>query len=116
MDMMDGEECLVIDATRPSKAVKQVEQLKGLIRRTKLLNSDKLKGLTLKNIGTSSMVTSQIFRQILELNKRSLQHIGINYKTDVIREETRILFEELTLEEFPNLTSLTLQMNRAYLL
>ena len=44
------------------------------------------------------MVTSTVFRHLLTHNKTSLLHLGLSYETDVLREETRILFEEIGLD------------------
>lgn len=45
------------------------------------------------------------------MNTESLRHIELNYYTDVMREETRIFVEEIGLEEFKNLESLSVHMN-----
>ena len=49
-------------------------------------------------------------------NMNSLQAVSIEYKRDVMREETRILVDEIGLEQFRELQSLKLRMNRRYLL
>ena len=53
---------------------------------------------------------------MLNTNKRSLKQISLEYKTDVMREETRILTEEIGLDELPELELLRFRMNRTYLL
>ena len=57
-----------------------------------------------------------MLRQLLEENKESLKYLSISYSTDILREETRIIFNEIGIDEFPNLESISLHMNRAYLL
>mmetsp|Transcript_22856 Transcript_22856/g.30461 ORF Transcript_22856/g.30461 Transcript_22856/m.30461 type:complete len:88 (+) Transcript_22856:437-700(+) len=81
-----------------------------------MLSSDHLTGVCIRNINSASQLTSTVLRHILLHNKNSLEHLGISYATDVLREETRIAFEEIGLDELPNLRSISLNMNRAYLL
>ena len=81
-----------------------------------MLSNNHLTGISIKNISTASQVTSIVLRQLLEQNKLSLKHLSLSYSTDIMREETRIAFEEIGLDELPNLESISLHMNRAYLL
>lgn len=60
----------------------------------------------------ASKLTSLYWRDLLNSNKESLTHLTLQYKNDTVREETRILLEEIGLESFTNLTHLTLNMNR----
>ena len=80
------------------------------------MSSNALVGVTVRGINSASQVTSVVLRHILLNNKKSLRHIEIGYQTDVLREETRICVEEIGLEEFSELASFGLHMNRAYLL
>ncbi len=45
-------------------------------------------------------------------NKESLTHLQLDYKADILREETRILCEEIVLTNLTKLTEVTFHMNR----
>lgn len=55
---------------------------------------------------------SLVWRQLLKGNRESITKIKLEYKADVLREETRILCEEVGLSNLTKLEELTLHMNR----
>jgi len=55
---------------------------------------------------------SLVWRSLLRGNKESVSHIELDYKADILREETRILCEEIGLSNLPKLTELALHMVR----
>ena len=54
--MIEGSECFVIDAKRPStvKTAKSISYLKSALTKTMLISSNNLTGITLKNINKAS--------------------------------------------------------------
>ena len=116
LNITDGPNCFTLDAARPSKLQKQLGSLKNSLKKTPIFANNRLTGITIKNISSASPVTSIILRQLLENNRESLRHLDLIYSTDIMREETRIIFEEFGIDEFPNLEYIGVQMNRAYLL
>ena len=90
--------------------------MKSNLAKTKMLSSNQLEKLKFINITEETPFSSITLRHLLRKNKKSLKEISIEYKTDMMREETRILVDEIGLEEFPELELLKFKMNRSYLL
>ena len=65
-------------------------------------------------IGSDSEVSSTVIRHIFNHNLASLRSIHIHYQKEVLREETRILVEEIGLQRFENLQEISLVQNRVY--
>ena len=55
---------------------------------------------------------SLVWRSLLKGNKESITHLQLDYKADILREETRILCEEIGLSNLTNLTEVTFHMIR----
>ena len=93
-----------------------MDALKSNLAKTKILSSNLLDKIKFTNITEETPFSSITIRHLLRKNKMSLKEISIEYKTDMMREETRILVDEIGLEEFPVLELLRFRMNRSYLL
>lgn len=105
-------QCLEIRNEKPSKVNKHLKQLEKFISRTPVLISNKLSGLKMTGITAATGFQSLVWRQLLKGNRESITKIKLEYKADVLREETRILCEEVGLSNLTKLEELTLHMNR----
>ena len=64
------------------------------------------------NMSKNSQFCSNIFRILCELSKESVESIHLKYTGITMREESRIILQEIGLAAFPNLHRFKLQMNR----
>lgn len=78
--------------------------------------SNQIKQLKMTGITQATPFTSLLWRCILKNNLKSITKLELEYNADVVREETRILCEDIGLAEIENLQELTLHMNKGYLL
>lgn len=62
------------------------------------------------------MFSTSIFSVLLQENKERLQDIAILYSSDTLREETRILVEDIVLEALVKLERLKFKMNRSIMM
>lgn len=79
-----------------------------------MLSSHCLSKLHFINIGEATICSTQIFTVLVQENTKSLTDIAIMYSADTMREETKILIEDIGLANLTQLKALSFRMNRSY--
>lgn len=105
-------ESLEIRNDKPSKVSKHLVQLERQIKRTTVLVSNQLRSLRMTGLTEATGFQSLVWRTLLKHNTKSIVKLQLDYKADIVREETRILCEEIGLINFVKLEELSLHMNR----
>lgn len=77
-----------------------------------MLVSNLIVGLSFVGINEANSFSSSVWRILLKRNQESITKISVEYGNDDLKEETRILVEEIGLRNFQKLNELKLKMNR----
>ena len=91
---------------------KHLTQLERQINRTTVLVSNQLRELKMTGLTEDSAFQSLVWRTLIKNNKESITSLHLEYKDDIVREETRILCDEIGLFNLEKLERLALHMNR----
>ena len=85
----------------PSNSVKGLKSIASQIEKCQPLH--KLRRLEFLGLDGQNRFSSNTFRQLLNNSKQSLEAIALEYSKDLMREETRILIEEIGMSSLKKL-------------